>query len=151
MPPLDPRDMEEYLPRAADRYLLNQQQSRDSPETGFWTDLDEGYYGGGGGGSDGPGRGQWTIEMVTIDIVGANWIYFLMWFGPGGYYDGYFGYTPTYEESIADLINSREEPVAMPVVYGPRELSSGYYGIRGGGYRKKRSDKKAKSFRWVGE
>lgn len=72
MPPLDPRDMEEYLPRAADRYLLNQQQqqSRDSPETGFWTDLDEGYYAGGGGASDGTGRGQWTIETVTIDIVG---------------------------------------------------------------------------------
>lgn len=81
MPPLDPRGMEEYLPRAADRYSLNQQQqqSRDSPETGFWTDLDEGYYGGGGGASDGTGRGQWTIETVTIDMVGLiEYIFFVI-------------------------------------------------------------------------
>lgn len=86
-----------------------------------------------------------------------------------GFYDNYYGYAPfgdadqeqaEEDEEIGELINSREgfsEPVAMPVLYSPKSMAAGLYGMgRGlgvggaarGGYRKKRSNKRShKSFR----
>lgn len=64
-----------------------------------------------------------------------------------GFYDNYYGYSPY--EDLADLI-APEEPVAMPIMYSAPELyglGRGGNGVGGGGYRKKRSNYKGKSFR----
>lgn len=72
-----------------------------------------------------------------------------------GFYDNYYGYTTTPEEQedeeLAELINPREgfsEPIAMPVIYSPGVTAADVYGLnRGGGYRRKRSNKRVKNFR----